>query len=61
MGRLWSVLMRLLRDRRGATSLERVLLIGAIVLPGYVIVRIGLDTLMGHYGLLQSLTALPFP
>ena len=50
-----------LRDDRGATMLEWCLLLAAVVLPAWVIIRIGLNTLAGHYGLVTTMNQMPFP
>ena len=49
------------RDDRGATMLEWCLLLAAVVLPAWVIIRIGLNTLAGHYGLVTTMNQMPFP
>jgi len=50
-----------LRDDRGATMLEWCLLLAAVVLPAWVIIRMGLNTLAGHYGLVTTMNQMPFP
>lgn len=50
-----------LRDDRGATMLEWCLLLAAVVIPVWVIIRIGLATLAGHYGLVTTINQMPFP
>ena len=50
-----------LRDDRGATMLEWCLLLAAVVLPAWVIIRLGLQTLAGHYGLVTTINQMPFP
>jgi Flp pilus assembly pilin Flp len=50
-----------LRDDRGATMLEWCLLLAAVVIPAWVIIRIGLNTLAGHYGLVTTINQMPFP
>ncbi|MEO0475782.1 MAG: hypothetical protein AAF085_07415 [Planctomycetota bacterium] len=50
-----------LRDDRGATMLEWCLLLAAVVIPAWVIIRIGLATLAGHYGLVTTMNQMPFP
>lgn len=50
-----------LRDDRGATMLEWCLLLAAVVIPAWVIIRIGLATLAGHYGLVTTINQMPFP
>lgn len=57
MGRLH----RLHRDATGATALEWTLLLAAIALPSYAIIRIGLATLVAHYEMITTLNGLPFP
>lgn len=54
-------LSRLRRDDRGATTLEWTLLLAMVVLPAWVIIRYGLLTLAGHYGLVTTLNQMPFP
>ena len=49
------------RDERAATSLEWALLLAAIVLPGYAIIRLALAALTGHYEMMTTINALPFP
>lgn len=50
-----------LRDDRGATMLEWCLLLAAVALPTWVMIRIGLSTLAGHYGLVTTINQMPFP
>ena len=50
-----------LRDDRGATMLEWCLLLAAVVLPAWVIIRMGLNTLAAHYGLVTTMNQMPFP
>lgn len=58
---------RRLRDKlppaaeRGATTLEYVLLMAAIVLPGYFVIRLGLATLFAHYRMVTTMNGLPLP
>lgn len=53
---------RLRRDgERGATMLEWVLLLAAIVLPSYVIIQLGLRLLFAHYQMVTTINGLPFP
>lgn len=54
-------LLQILRDQAGATSLEWALLLFAIGLPAYYIVRMTLEILLAHYRLMTTLNALPFP
>lgn len=49
------------RDDRGATMLEWCLLLAAVVLPAWLIIRFGLLTLAGHYGLVTTMNQMPFP
>ena len=41
--------------------LEWSLLLAAVVLPAWVIIRYGLYTLAGHYGLVTTMNQMPFP
>lgn len=41
--------------------LEWCLLLAAVVIPVWVIIRIGLATLAGHYGLVTTINQMPFP
>lgn len=56
-----NLLPKRLRDDRGATMLEWCLLLAAVVIPAWVIIRIGLATLAGHYGLVTTINQMPFP
>ena len=56
-----SLVPKRLRDDRGATMLEWCLLLAAVVIPAWVIIRIGLATLAGHYGLVTTMNQMPFP
>ena len=49
------------RDQQGATMLEWTLLLAAIALPSYFIIRIALAALVGHYQLVTTVNSLPFP
>ena len=49
------------RDIAGATTLEWTLLLAAIALPSYFIIRLALDALVGHYQMVTTINALPFP
>ncbi|MGB0766250.1 MAG: Flp family type IVb pilin [Phycisphaeraceae bacterium] len=64
MKRMHAMLTRLiperLRDDRGATMLEWCLLLAAVVLPAWVLIRLGLQTLAGHYGLVTTMNQMPF-
>lgn len=46
---------------RGATMLEWVLLLGAVAIPSYFIIQLGLATLFAHYELVTTLNGLPLP
>ncbi|MEM8738290.1 MAG: hypothetical protein AAGG38_07410 [Planctomycetota bacterium] len=48
-------------DQRGATLLEWTLLLAAVVLPSYVMIRVGLVVLFEHYRLVTTLNGLPLP
>ena len=65
MKRLHLAIQRLiperLRDDRGATVIEWSLLLAGVVLPAWVIIRLGLYTLAGHYGLVTTMNQMPFP
>lgn len=50
-----------LRDDRGATMLEWCLLLAAVVIPAWIIIRLGLATLAGHYGMVTTINQMPFP
>lgn len=52
---------RLLCDEQAATTLEWSLLLAAIALPSYFIIRLALDSLVGHYQMMTVLNSLPFP
>ncbi len=56
-----SLVPQRLRDDRGATMLEWCLLLAAVVIPAWIIIRIGLATLAGHYGLVTTINQMPFP
>jgi Flp pilus assembly pilin Flp len=55
------LLLDRLRDDRGATSLEFALLLAVIVLPSYVVIRMGLQMVGEHFRLIVTLNALPMP
>lgn len=55
------LLPKRLQDDRGATMLEWCLLLAAVVLPAWVIIRMGLNLLAGHYGLVTTINQMPFP
>ena len=52
---------RRLADEQGATALEWTLLLAAIAIPSYGIIRLGVMTLIEHYQMITTLNALPFP
>ncbi|MEX2673003.1 MAG: hypothetical protein WD294_12935 [Phycisphaeraceae bacterium] len=56
--RTWRALAE---DEHAATSLEWALLLAAIALPGYVTVQLALSALTGHYEMMTTINALPFP
>lgn len=47
--------------QRGATMLEWLLLLGAVAIPSYFIIQVGLATLFAHYQLVTTLNGLPLP
>ena len=49
------------RDMRGATALEWTLLLGAIALPSYVVIQLGVSLLVVHYTMLTTLNGMPMP
>ena len=51
---------RLVRDESGATTLEWSLLLAAIALPGYYVIRLALETLVLHYQMMTMINSLPF-
>lgn len=55
------ILARILREERGATTLEWVLLLAAIGIPTLAIIIYGLITLAAHYGLVTTFNQMPFP
>ncbi|MEM6551352.1 MAG: hypothetical protein AAF750_04405 [Planctomycetota bacterium] len=59
--KLTVTIRRLHRNHAGSTGLEFALLLAAIALPGYFIIRLGLETLHGHYRMITELNALPIP
>ena len=56
-----SLLPKRFRDDRGATMLEWCLLLAAVVIPAWVIIRMGLNLLAAHYGLVTTINQMPFP
>ncbi len=61
VSRLRRLLRRLMRDQRGATTLEWALLLGAIGIPSYYIIQAALSALVAHYQMIITLNALPMP
>jgi len=59
--KLASRLRRLVAEQNGATTLEWALLLVAIAIPSYYIITTALETLLGHYRMMTTLNALPFP
>lgn len=55
------VVARVHRDVAGATMLEWALLLAAIALPSYFIIRLALAALVGHYRLVTTINSLPLP
>jgi hypothetical protein len=49
------------RRATGATMLETMLLLAAIAIPSYVIIRLALRALLGFYHMMVTLIELPFP
>ena len=49
------------RDETGATTLEWALLLAAIALPSYWLMQLAMNVLIGHYRMMTTLNALPFP
>ncbi|MEM1353596.1 MAG: hypothetical protein AAGC44_00445 [Planctomycetota bacterium] len=47
-------------DEKGATTLEWTLLLAAIALPGYALIRYGLALLAAHHGLVTTMNQMPF-
>lgn len=41
--------------------LEWTLLLGAVAIPAYFIIQLGLETLFAHYRLVTTLNGLPLP
>jgi len=51
----------LIKNQRGATMLEWTLLLAAIALPSWFIIKMVLSALVGHYRMMTTLNGLPFP
>jgi len=54
-------LRRLIADQSGATTLEWALLLAAIALPSYYIIRATMSLLVEHYRMITAINGLPFP
>ena len=48
-------------EEDGATALEWTLLLAAIAVPSYWIIKLALNTLIAHYQMMTAINALPFP
>lgn len=48
-------------EQSGATMLEWALLLAAIGLPSYWIIKLALNTLVAHYQMMTTINSLPFP
>ncbi len=59
--RKYRQLHQLLIDQRGQTMLETTLLLAVIAIPSYLVVRMGVETLIAHYEMVTTLNGLPFP
>lgn len=51
----------LIADEQAATTLEWALLLAVIALPSYYIIRLALESLVGHYQMMTAINSLPFP
>jgi len=49
------------RDETAATTLEWGLLLAAVVLPSYFLIKLIIDTLVGYYQMMTMINSLPFP
>jgi len=49
------------REESAATMLEWALLLAAIGLPSYWIIKLALNTLVAHYQMMTTINSLPFP
>lgn len=49
------------RDESGQTTLEWTLLLAAIAIPGYYVVRATIDALTGYYQMMTMINSLPTP
>lgn len=52
---------RLNADESGASMIEFALLLAGVAIPMYVVIRIGLAVLVGHYQMTTFMTGWPFP
>lgn len=52
---------QLIADQCGATTLEWALLLAAIALPSYYIIRATMTLLVDHYRMMTAINGLPFP
>lgn len=48
-------------NQGGATTLEWTLLLVAMALPSYLLIKISLDILLAHYRMISFINSLPFP
>jgi len=51
----------LAQDEGGGTTLEWSLLLAAIALPGYYLIQLLMNTLVGYYQMMTAVNSLPFP
>jgi hypothetical protein len=49
------------KNQRGATMLEWTLLLAAIALPSWFIIKMTLSALAGYYRMMTTINGLPFP
>ncbi len=54
-------LQRLVAEEDGATSLEWALLLAAIALPSWLLIRVALATLVAYYQMAVTLLGMPMP
>jgi Flp pilus assembly pilin Flp len=52
---------QLIADQCGATTLEWALLLAAIALPSYYVIRATMTLLVDHYRMMTAINAFPFP
>lgn len=48
-------------DESGASLVEFALIVAAIAVPMYLVIRVGLATMAGHYAMTTFLNGWPFP